>query len=140
MCTVIGRAELAGDERFSTTADRLSYQEELDEIVAAWTKERTAEETEQALQARGVPAHVVQNSPELSADPQLAHRGHFVELPHEIHGTTTVEGSRFKLSRTPAKTERPGPTFGQHNQYVLKTILGYSPDRIAELAAVGVLE
>ena len=74
------------------------------------------------------------------ADPQLAHRDHFVEVPHEIHGTSIVEGSRFRLSRTPAKIERSGPTFGQHNFHVLESILGYDADRIAELAAAGVLE
>jgi benzylsuccinate CoA-transferase BbsF subunit len=73
-------------------------------------------------------------------DPQLLHRGHFVEVPHEIHGTTVVEGSRFKLSRTPARIERPGPTFGRDTQYVLETILGYGPERIVELAAAGVRE
>jgi benzylsuccinate CoA-transferase BbsF subunit len=118
----------------------LRNQDELDVIVGGWTKSREAEVTEGVLQGLGIPAHVVQNSGELYTDPQLHHRGHFVEVPHEIHGTTTVEGSRFKLSRTPAKIERSGPTFGRDNQYVLETILGYSPDRIADLAAAGVLE
>ena len=90
--------------------------------------------------ARGTPAPVVQNSEEPCAAPQLAQRGHFVQLPHDIHGTTTVEGSHFRLSRTPARIERPGPTFGQHNQHVLETILGYDAERIAELAAASVLE
>ena len=140
LCAVMGLSALGEDDRFATTAARLANHGELDDIVAGWTKTQSPEETEGALQARGVPAHVVQNGKELYADPQLAHRGHFVEVPHEIHGTTTVEGSRFKLSRTPARIEQPGPTFGQHNQYVLETILGYSPERIAELAAAGVLE
>ena len=74
------------------------------------------------------------------ADPQLLHRGHFVEVPHTVHGKTTVEGSRFRLSRTPARIERPGPTFGQDNQYVLETILGYSEDRVVELVTAGVLQ
>jgi benzylsuccinate CoA-transferase BbsF subunit len=72
-------------------------------------------------------------------DPQLLHRGHFVEVPHEIHGTTVVEGSRFKLSRTPARIERAGPTFGRDNQYVLETILGYSEEKITDLVIAGVL-
>ena len=61
-------------------------------------------------------------------------------MEHRLPGKITVEGSRFQLSRTPAKIERAGPTFGQDNQHVLETILGYDADRIAELAAAGVLE
>ena len=139
-CQIIEQPDLAGDERFASLQARLAHQDELDDIVAEWTKSQGEKEIEGVLQARGIPAHVVQNSPELSVDPQLAHRGHFVEVPHEVHGTTTVEGSRFTLSRTPAKIERPGPTFGQHNQHILETILGYDSDRIAELTAAGVLE
>ena len=92
------------------------------------------------LQARGIPASAVHNSQELYGDPQLTRRGHFVRLPDPLHGTTTIEGSRFRLSRTPARIERAGPTLGRDNQYVLQTILGYSPERITALADAGVLQ
>jgi crotonobetainyl-CoA:carnitine CoA-transferase CaiB-like acyl-CoA transferase len=51
-----------------------------------------------------------------------------------------VEASRFRLSRTPARTKRGGPTFGEHNFEVLTELLGYDADRVAELAAAGVLQ
>ncbi|MCH8950352.1 MAG: CoA transferase [Chloroflexi bacterium] len=140
LCDVIGQPGLASDKRFATLAERLANQDELDAIVSEWTREREKGEAETLLQARGVAAHAVQDSADALRDPQLVYRGHFVELPHEIHGTTTVEGSRFRLSRTPAKIERAGPTFGQHNQHILETILGYSQERIVELAVASVLE
>jgi benzylsuccinate CoA-transferase BbsF subunit len=140
LCEVIGRSDLGNDARFEAASGRLANQDEIDAILSAWTRERTAEVTQEELQQRSIPAHVVQDSKDLYADPQLRHRGHFVEVPHEIHGTTTVEGSRFRLSRTPARIERAAPTFGRDNFYVLETILGYDASRIAELAAAGVLE
>ncbi len=140
LCEVMARPELADDERFATAEARLTRQDELDAIVSAWTDERDPHEAEATLQARGVPASAVQTSGDLFADPQLAQRGHFVEVEHPTHGPITLEGSRFRLSRTPARVERSGPTFGRDNQYVLETILGYSQERIAELAAAGVLE
>jgi crotonobetainyl-CoA:carnitine CoA-transferase CaiB-like acyl-CoA transferase len=72
-------------------------------------------------------------------DPQLHHRDHFVRVPHPILGNTWVENSRFKLSRTPARVERPAPTLGEHSQFVLEQILGYSEERIGELVADGAL-
>lgn len=141
LCDVIGRDDLATDKRFSRPEARLTNQDELDAIVGDWTSEREKGEAEALLQARGVPAHALAHgTAEALQDPQLVHRDHFVELPHEIHGTTTVEGSRFRLSRTPAKIDRAAPTFGRDNFYVLETILGYSPEHIAELAAAGILE
>jgi crotonobetainyl-CoA:carnitine CoA-transferase CaiB-like acyl-CoA transferase len=140
LCEVMGHPDLLSDPRFASQAARAERQNELDAIVADWSRSRKAEEAEAALQARGVPASTVQNSSELFRDPQLRHRGHFVQLEHPVHGTTTVEGSRFRLSRTPSRIERSAPTFGRDTYYVLGTVLGYSPELIAELAEAGVLE
>ena len=139
LCEVIERPELAHDSRFVTPTARLAHHAALDTLLTAWTQEHDAHTAEAALQARGVPASAVQNSQELYSDPQLVQRGHFVQLPHSLHGTTTIEASRFRLSRTPARVERAAPTLGGDNQYVLETILGYSSERIAALAATGVL-
>jgi len=140
LCAAMERPQLVRDERFASSSARLAHQNELDAIVAEWTATREAEAVEAALQARGVPASAVQDTSDLYADPQLNHRGQFVQVAHPVHGTIVVEGSHFRLSRTPARIERGAPTFGEHNQHVLETVLGYSPERIAELAAEGVLE
>ena len=140
LCEVMQRPDLSHEARFSTLAARLTHRAALDTIVAAWTQEHNASEVEAMLQARGIPASAVHNSQALYGDPQLTQRGHFVRLPDPLHGTTTIEGSRFRLSRTPARIERAGPTLGRDNQYVLQTILGYSPERITALADAGVLQ
>jgi crotonobetainyl-CoA:carnitine CoA-transferase CaiB-like acyl-CoA transferase len=139
-CDVIGRSGLGSDPRYAAAAARLERQDELDGLVAAWTKERPPHESEQLLQARGVPASAVQGSYDLYADPQLRHRGHFVEVEHATLGRIEIEASRFKLSRSKPHTERAAPTMGGDNQYVLEQILGYSPERIGALVAAGALE
>ena len=140
LCTVMERPDLLHDERFVTMVARLAHQDLLDEQIASWTKERDLFQAEAMLQAQGIPASAVRPMHELSQDPQLVHRGHFVQLTHPTHGTTTVEGSRFRLSRTPAQVTGAAATLGRDNQYVLETILGYSEERITELVAAGVLE
>jgi len=92
------------------------------------------------LQECGIPAHQVQNTVETFEDPQLQHRGHFVQVPHDAMGTTWVEGSRLRMSRTPAVIDRGSPTIGQHTWQVLTGVLGYDDDRAAELAAAGLFE
>ncbi|HXG20443.1 MAG TPA: CoA transferase [Methylomirabilota bacterium] len=140
LCSTIERPDLLQDERFATQIARLSHQEALDEIIASWTKNKDPFQMETALQAHGVPASAVRTILELADDPQLIHRGHFVQLDHPKYGKTTVEGSRFRLSRTPARIEGSAATMGRDNQYVLETLLGYSEERITELVAAGVLE
>jgi crotonobetainyl-CoA:carnitine CoA-transferase CaiB-like acyl-CoA transferase len=81
----------------------------------------------------------VQNSPECWADPQLAHRGHWVTVEHPVHERVVIENARVALSRTPACPGRGGPTLGEHNAEVLSGVLGYDDERIAELVIAGVL-
>ena len=139
LCDLMKRPELMRDERFTTSSDRRNNAAALDEIIANWSRELEPREAERLAQARGIPAHAVQNSAEYYTDPQVAHRGHFVELPHPVYGKTIVEGPRAKLSRTPAQVRRAAPTLGQDNQYVLEKLLGYSEERIGEIVGAGVL-
>ncbi|MCC6437243.1 MAG: CoA transferase [Acidimicrobiales bacterium] len=136
LCSVLGREDLAGLD----AAGRRGRRAELDAVVAAWCATRDELEVERTLQAVGVPAHQVGNSPELVEDPQLLHRGHFVTVDHAQHGPVTIEGSRFRFSRTPATSFRAAPTIGQDGFMVLSELLGYDVDRIAELAALELLE
>jgi crotonobetainyl-CoA:carnitine CoA-transferase CaiB-like acyl-CoA transferase len=140
LCAVMERPELLHDECFAMPSGRLAHQDELDVQVILWTKKQDLFQAEKVLQERGVPASAVRTLQELYADQQLVHRGHFVELEHPTHGKTTVEGSRFRLSRTPARITGSAATLGRDNQYVLQTILGYSEERITELVAAGILE
>ena len=140
LCDALDRPELANDERCASVAARLAHQDELDAIISNWTAQREPHETEALLRARGVPCSAVQRGADLVADAQLQHRGHFVRASHATLGEILVEGTRFKLSRTPARVERAGPTMGQDNQHVLQELLGYSEERIAELVAAGALE
>ena len=139
LCAVMEAPQLAADARFNTFAGRQANCDELDRLINQWTRTAEAHDLERRLQARGVPAHVVQNADDLYQDQQLHHRKHFVEVPHSELGKTWVENSRFTLSRTPARVERAAPMLGEHNQYVLEQILGYGEDRIAELVGAGAL-
>ena len=139
LCSAMERDDLGNDPRYASAAGRREHREEIEGAIAAWSRTLEAGEVESILQSRGVPAHQVQNSTESYRDPQLIHRRHFVEVDHPTLGKFTVEGPRAKLSRTPAGVRSAAPMLGQHNQYVLEEILGYSEERITELAASGVL-
>ncbi len=138
LCQTMERAA-QDDPRFDSPANRLAHAEELDCIVNAWTCTMEPHRAEALLQSAGVPASVVQTSSDLSRDPQLAHRRHFVALEHPLHGTIFAESSSIRLSRARGSVQRAAPTLGGDAQYILSGILGYSEERIAELAADGAL-
>jgi crotonobetainyl-CoA:carnitine CoA-transferase CaiB-like acyl-CoA transferase len=130
LCAVIERRDLC---------ERRGERAEIDAAVAAWTRGREAEEAAAALQAAGVPAHAALDMPGLFADPQLQHRNHFIEIGCDLYPSTTIESSRLRLSRAPARDPERALSLGRDNAYVLETILGYPPERVADLAARGVL-
>jgi benzylsuccinate CoA-transferase BbsF subunit len=136
LCRLVERPELAGLGLEARLADR----RRLDEVVARWTSARPRDEAVAQLQAVGVAAHRVQGSADCLADPQLAHLGHFVEAAHPVHGTTTVEGPRSRLGRTPPQAGHAGPTIGQHTEIILKGVLGYDDERITQIALAEALE
>jgi benzylsuccinate CoA-transferase BbsF subunit len=123
----------------ATAEGRRAAADELDDVLASWTRDRPAADVETELQGLGVPAHVAATSADFVADPQLVHRGHVVALDDERHGTAYVEGPRYLLSETPGRVTRSAPTLGRDNETVLREVLGYSDDRIRALEEGSVL-
>jgi crotonobetainyl-CoA:carnitine CoA-transferase CaiB-like acyl-CoA transferase len=138
LTALLDRPDLAGP-RLRDLPGRLAHLDELDAAVAAWTSQRTAADAEKALQDAGVAAHVSASSRDLAVDPQLAHLGHHVRLPHPLLGEVVVEGPRWRFSGSAAGVRRAAPVLGQDTDLVLGALLGHGPDRIAELRAAGVL-
>ncbi len=136
----------AGDDQWIAIAcrddaDRSALDAVLDgQPLEAWTAARAPADAMRALQAVGVPAHAVQDAAACLADPQLQHRQHFVQLEHPTQGRSVVEGARIVMSRTPARAPQAAPLMGADNDAVLRTLLGYGDDQIANLAASGALQ
>jgi crotonobetainyl-CoA:carnitine CoA-transferase CaiB-like acyl-CoA transferase len=133
LAAVVGVDDLAD----LSAEERQTRRVELDDVIATWTCQHPPDVVQVRLQAAGVAAHDVQNSTQCFADPQLAHRRHFRRVPHPLHGDTFVEGPNAAYSRTTPYPAWAGPTVGQHNEAVLRDILGYDDDMIAELVIAG---
>jgi len=127
----VGRPDIAAqsshDER-----DRLYEQQtaELEKLIA----QRTADEWEQYLQSRHVPAGRVRRLSEALADPQLQTRGvlHEHQKVEGIEGPVTVPMAAFKFGDGGPSIETPPPRLGEHTEEVLLS-LGYSRAQIASL-------
>ena len=133
-------ALLDGVDASWSVQERFAREDAIEAALGAWVAQRDVDAAEAELIALGIPAHRVQNSTECMADPQLAHREHFIEVPHSACGSFVVEASRYRLSDTPARTTRAGPTLGEHNYEVLSEVLGYDDDRIADVYAALAME
>ncbi|MDZ7727268.1 MAG: CoA transferase [Dehalococcoidia bacterium] len=138
LATTIGQPELADDPRFATMAARKENEVELDGIIEAWTSQKGHYEAMHILQHAGVTAGAVLTIPELMSDPQLRYRGAWQEQTHPDAGTWEMETPPWLLGRTPGGLRIPPPGFGDHNQYVLRELLGLDEERIARLYEQGI--
>jgi crotonobetainyl-CoA:carnitine CoA-transferase CaiB-like acyl-CoA transferase len=136
----LGRPDWTREERFATREARLRHAPALDRLVAGWTRTRTAEEAMDVLQRAGVAAGLVASAEDVcQRDPQLAARGHFVDVPTPEGGTVRTDGPPFLLSETPARVRGPGPLLGEHTDDVLADVLGCGAEEIRALRAAGVI-
>jgi benzylsuccinate CoA-transferase BbsF subunit len=137
---VMGSPAWASEERWRTLPRRYRDREELNRLIAVWTSSLDAQELMLELQAKGVPAGAVEDARDVThVDPQLAHRGHWVRLPHAEMGETIYNNLPFRFSRTPVRPTRPAPLLGEHTREILGGMLGFSESEIKELDAQGVL-
>ncbi len=140
LATVAGDRPWTRDGRFASAAGRLAHATELDHAVAAWTRTLDADAAMAELQAAGVAAGRVADAVDLCArDPQLAGRGHFVDVPTPEGGAVRLDGPAFLLSETPARVRGPGPLLGEHSDEVLSGVLGLERAEIDALRAAGVV-
>jgi crotonobetainyl-CoA:carnitine CoA-transferase CaiB-like acyl-CoA transferase len=138
------RPEWLADPRFASLADRLEHQDELDTLVAEWTRGRERYELMQQLQARGVPAGVCQTAEDrVDCDPQLEALNWLTELTGTKIGTWPVADVSARLSATPGyiggPINRGAPIYGEDNDYVYGELLGMSPSEIASLKTEGAI-
>jgi crotonobetainyl-CoA:carnitine CoA-transferase CaiB-like acyl-CoA transferase len=139
LCRASGQG-WADDSRFAAAIARGENREALDAAIGAWTAGFEPGALEELLQGVGVPIHRVATSADVFADSQLKHRAYIIDLEHPRLGPVPIETSRMRFSRTPAIAAWPGPEIGQHNDHVLREILGMSDEEITELVVDEALE
>jgi benzylsuccinate CoA-transferase BbsF subunit len=136
----IGCPEWTGFSRFATFLERKRNEDELDERLAGWTRNQDQQEAMRLLQQHGVPAGAVQDARDLTNDPQLAYRNHFIRLPHPKIGPFPMDSLPFRYDGLQPVPERPAPCLGEHNEFVFQELLGLSAEDYQALERQGVFE
>jgi CoA:oxalate CoA-transferase len=135
----IGRADLIDTPLGANQNERVKYRKEIDDILAAWTKDKKTDDIMRILKEADVPCTKLPEFDEVCNDPQLISRNMIIEVEQTISGKVKVPGSVFKLSKTPGNVNYPAPILGEHNYEVLHDVLGMSEAEVEKLANQGVL-
>ncbi|NCF67142.1 MAG: CoA transferase [Chloroflexi bacterium] len=137
-CSAIAREELLDDPRFETNALRTANQSELRPLLAEPLLQKRTAEWRELFDTVGIPNGPINSVDEVVVDPQVVAREMIVEVDHPVAGKTSLPGIPIKLSATPGAVRQSAPLLGQHTVEILRDVLGYSPQQIADLEQHGI--
>ena len=137
--TGMGNPAWCEEERFSSRYSRLENRRDLDDNLSTWTRERTAGDITELLQANGVAAIPVMGAEDRLFNPHFKERGLYSDIEHPSLGVEPVYNIMWNLERTPPSIHRHAPLLGEHNQQIFGGLLGMAEEEIARLEGDQVL-
>ena len=135
-CAGVDRMDLFEKWPGSKYADHARGNRELQAILRDIFKTRTTRQWLQFSVEINTPIAPVNTPENIVEDPQFQAR--FRILPHEQHGADMLA---FPVNFEDAELPIPerAPTVGQHNEAVLREVLGYDSDKVTEVVNSGAL-
>jgi crotonobetainyl-CoA:carnitine CoA-transferase CaiB-like acyl-CoA transferase len=129
---LIGRPELASEERYSGIGARTEHTDELYALVEAALTTRTTTEWLTILDERGIPAMRVNGLEDLFDDPHLGAVGFFERVRHPVAGELVHTRLPWRFSAAAVPSDLAAPSLGAHTAAVLEE-LGFGPEDVARL-------
>jgi len=136
MCRALKREDLLEDERFSTSAARVSNAGERKQLTGEEISKWDSEEILTRFKEEGVPCAPLLNRMDLMEHEQvLANESIWIE-DYEGFGEVRQARPSARFGETPSEIVRPAPKLGEHGQEIL-TELGYSSSAQSKLIKEG---
>jgi crotonobetainyl-CoA:carnitine CoA-transferase CaiB-like acyl-CoA transferase len=139
LALAVGGTSLADDPRYATASNRRDHHDELDELLQTWAAGRSAAAASSELRALGVPAGFAWDPRLVDEHPQYRARQLFTPVDHPVLGRHQTPGLAYRFTSVDEWVRSPAPTFGQHNDEILRDVLGLTDSDIAALHGAGVV-
>lgn len=117
LAEVIGRPDLAADERYATTAGRIEHRADLDAAIAEWTSQRSFDQASAAAQGARLGWARLNRPLDVLEHPQLTERHRWVDTPTGEDSFRSLRPAADLLAYEWAPTALPA--LGEHTAAVL---------------------
>jgi crotonobetainyl-CoA:carnitine CoA-transferase CaiB-like acyl-CoA transferase len=138
LAEILGRPELADDERYNSLAGRINGRETLDGLLADWCAEHTRGEIDAIFAAAGIPATPVNSYGDAAREEHVLARDMLQTTELSDGQQVPLTGPAAKFSRTPTRIRTAARPIGADNDGLLES-LGYSAEDLATLRDKGVI-
>ena len=138
ICTAIGKAGWIEDPEYATPKARLTKLNEVFGAIEDWTMTKTKYEVMQICNPLDIPVGPILSMKEISEEKSLRETGTIVKVEHPERGPYLTVGCPVKLSASPAEVKR-SPLLGEHNEEILKNVLGYEGPELQSIIDSGAI-
>ena len=140
LSALMGRPELAEDERYATHRARGEHEHELYAMIDEWAAQYTAAELDAMLAEANVVSAGVYSAADMYDDPHFRERGLIVDIEDPEIGTMPVPGITPKLSQTPGSIRWGGKwEIGADNEEIWCGLVGLSQSELGDLQQAGIV-
>ncbi len=137
LMTAVGREDMARDSKYSSNAQRVVHEAEIDQLLGNWCANQSLAAAMEILEEHRVPCGPVYSVADMIDDRHFQQRGLFEQV--EINGQPLkIPAIMPKLTDTPGATDWPGPEIASHTDEILVE-LGLDAGQIADLKSAGVV-
>jgi crotonobetainyl-CoA:carnitine CoA-transferase CaiB-like acyl-CoA transferase len=134
----IGKPELVKDPRFATNIERVKNGLELDRMIGEFVGARDLAENLKYFDEAGVTIGPVYDISQIIQDDYVLEREALIEIPDEQMGELPTHPVVPRMSGAPGAIKTPAPKIGEHNEALLKPMLGEA--EYAKLKQAGVIK
>lgn len=120
--------------------DRVTNADEVRKIVQAWLDSMPGdEEIYRVLEENRVPYAPVLSVEQAMRTPHLREREIVRTVSDRFLAELELPGFPLRFSEFPRHLELEAPTLGEHNEEILREMLGLEPERIRQLEEAGIV-
>ena len=138
-CVVLGREDLAVDDRFTSNSDRVVNRNRLIPLLAKAFLSQSTQHWLKLLHQVGVPCGPVNNIEQAMNEPQVIHRDMLFEMLGSNQQKIPQVANPLKFSKLDLSYQLPPPMLGASSKDVLCQELNLSETEISELVSKGVV-
>jgi crotonobetainyl-CoA:carnitine CoA-transferase CaiB-like acyl-CoA transferase len=139
LCKAMDRTDLVDDPRYARLGDRAARGDEINGVVADWTRTLDASDIEERCVANDVPVATAYTAAEIFADPHVASRGDLVEVDDPVIGPHRQQAPFPRLLGVAPDAPAGAPRLGEHTRAVLGELLGLDDGACTALEDAGIV-
>ena len=139
LCRAMGRTDLIEDPRFARLAERAERSDEINGIVANWTRSLSAAEVERLAIAADVPVATAYTAADISNDPHMAARGDLISVADPVIGAVKQQSPAVRFVGEQRNTPSGAPRLGEHTREVLTELAGLDSLELDRLEQAGII-